>query len=179
MAAGITRLRTRQERYQADRRKQLALALAEEAEHGTGRLAEEARALLAKVRQDQANSDPWVFVMIDATQFAAVHGWLARNSERPIVAMHLWGLLFAHLDRDTGEILASRAELAGLVNARPQHVSRIMGELEALGAISRRRMPANGPVRYFMNPRLGTHLAKAPREAAQAAAPPLRLVEPA
>ena len=49
-----------------------------------------------------------------------------------------------------------------------------MGELEAIGAVYRRREGRG--VRYFVNPRLGTHLAGAGRDRAQAEAPPLRLV---
>ena len=54
-----------------------------------------------------------------------------------------------------------------------------MGELEAVGAVYRRREGRG--VRYFVNPLLGTHLAGAVRDKAQAEAPPLsfRLVEPA
>jgi hypothetical protein len=54
-----------------------------------------------------------------------------------------------------------------------------MRELEAVGAVYRRREGRG--VRYFVNPRLGTHLAGAARDRAQGEAPPLRLrlVEPA
>ena len=59
-----------------------------------------------------------------------------------------------------------------------------MGELEACGAIIRRRekvagMRGPGRARYFMNPRVGTHLTGVARDTAQEAAPQLRLVDPA
>jgi hypothetical protein len=59
----------------------------------------------------------------------------------------------------------------------PQEISRIMGELVRMDAIIRQRTPANGSVRYFMNPRVGTHLAKDARKLAQRDAPKIKLVE--
>jgi len=73
--------------------------------------------------------------------------------------------------------MLSRQELAHLAEASPRDVSRVMSELAELGAIIPRREPANGPVRYFMNPRVGTHLRSPAREVAQAEAPRLQLVE--
>jgi hypothetical protein len=83
--------------------------------------------------------------------------------------------LFSHLPPDGNEVLADRAKLARAVGCTPDHVSAIMGELEAVGAVYRRREGRG--VRYFVNPMLGTHLAGAARDRAQAEAPALRLVE--
>lgn len=54
----------------------------------------------------------------------------------------------------------------------------MLGELEACGAIIRRRekvagMRGPGLVRYFMNPRVATYLAGAERDRAQETAPPV------
>ena len=63
-----------------------------------------------------------------------------------------------------------------------EDISRLMGELERIGAISRRRekvagMRGRGRAVYFMNPSVGTHLAGAARDKAQAEAPRLQLVD--
>jgi predicted ArsR family transcriptional regulator len=86
--------------------------------------------------------------------------------------------------RDTGEIALTRDELAEELGVAPPHVSRLMGELEGIGAISRRLekipgMRGRGRAVYFMNPNVATNLAGAARDKAQGEAPPLRLVEPA
>ena len=91
-------------------------------------------------------------------------------------------LLFEHLRRDTGEIALSRDELAAEIGETASNVSRLMTELEGIGAISRRYekvpgMRGRGRAVYFMNPNVGTHLAGAARDKAQADAPALRLVE--
>jgi hypothetical protein len=75
----------------------------------------------------------------------------------------------------------SRDELADAVGTNADNVSRIMTELETLGAISRQRvkvagMRGPGVVRYFMSPRVGTHLGGKAREVAQQEVP-LRIME--
>jgi hypothetical protein len=75
-------------------------------------------------------------------------------------------------------ILLTRDELAEQVGTRPEHVSRIMSDLEGIGAISRQRervggLRGPGMVRYFMNPNVGTHLVGLVRDEAQAKVPPL------
>jgi Crp-like helix-turn-helix domain len=96
--------------------------------------------------------------------------------------MQLWATLFLHLDRQTGEIMQSRDELADAVGTRPDDVSRIMTELETIGAISRKRvkvarMRGPGVVHCFMSPRVGTHLGGKARETAQQEAPLLHIME--
>ena len=59
-----------------------------------------------------------------------------------------------------------------------------MGELAKVGAVITRRervagMRGPGRAMYLMNPRVGTHLAGAARDKAQAEAPALQLAEPA
>jgi hypothetical protein len=75
-----------------------------------------------------------------------------------------------------------RDEIADAVGEQPEHVSTIMTELMDFGAISRKRekvggMRGPGVVRYFMNPKVATHLAGKERDDAQAEAPLLRLME--
>ena len=89
-------------------------------------------------------------------------------------AVALWNELLGVLDGHTGEVLATRAELAELVGCEPRDISRLMGELERLGAIIRKR--DGRAVKYFLSPLVGTTLSGAARDKAQASAPPLRLV---
>lgn len=182
MAATIRRLRTRDQRLKRDAASRLA-TLVEEYELLARELGRE---VPEGVRRDRAELvrealalAGWPYVMISPKQFNAVRRWLRMHSVASTLAVDLWCEIFEHLDPRTGEVLASRSELAELVGTQPRKVSRIMGELARVGAIQRHRDPANGPVRYFINPRVGTCLPETPRKLAQAAAPPLRLVEPA
>jgi len=115
--------------------------------------------------------------MVDMVAYADVIAHLRRHSGRPLVAMELFTRLFSYLPPDGNEVQADRRELARVVGCTVENVSEIVGELEALGAVYRRREGRG--VRYFINPLLGTHLAGAARDRAQAEAPALRVVEPA
>ena len=133
--------------------------------------------LAAVVERELASRSGWSFIMVEPRLYAEVAVHLAEHSRRKITALKLWARLFELLPPDSNEVMADRDGLARLVGCTPNHVTDIMRELEAIGAIYRRR-DGRG-VRYFVNPRLGTHLAGTVRDRAQAAAPPLRLVEPA
>jgi DNA-binding transcriptional ArsR family regulator len=129
------------------------------------------------VERELAARSGWRFVMVEPRLNAAVVRHLLERSHRPQQAVRLWAELFALLPPDGNEIRASREELARLVGITSRAVTEIMGELEAIGAVYRRREGRG--VRYFVNPLVGTHLAGAVRDKAQAEAPKLRLVEPA
>ena len=121
--------------------------------------------------------------MISPEQNLAVGRWLSEHSSRPKVALIIWMELFTALRRDTGEVMLTREELAQRVATHPDNVSRVMHELAGIGAIVVHREKiagVRGPGRavYLMNPNVGTHLAGAARDQAQADAPRLRLVEP-
>jgi hypothetical protein len=99
-------------------------------------------------------------------------------------ALAVWALLFTAMRRDTGEVVLTRDEIAERLGTSPSNVSHVLGELERVNALIRRREPSpgvrgQGSLRIFVNPRVGTHLAGAARDRAQGEAPPLRLVEPA
>jgi hypothetical protein len=119
----------------------------------------------------------WSFVMVNAVLYHEVLMRLTEVSRRPLLAVKLWSLLFSKLPPDSNEVQATREELATELHCQPAAVSEIMGELERLGAVYRQREGRG--VRYSVNPILGTHLSGAARDKAQAAAPALRLVEPA
>jgi DNA-binding transcriptional ArsR family regulator len=127
-------------------------------------------------REMQSRSG-WVFVMVQAELNSAVVSYLTEHSRRPLKAVRLWAQLFTMLPSDSNEILATRQELADMIGIEPRTVTEIMSELEVVGAVYRQRRGRT--VRYFVNPILGTHLSGAARDKAQAAAPELRLVEPA
>lgn len=169
--AKIVELDTRPARLrrdQADALKQALLPFVDE-------LPEHVRPLLAVIDRQTSTANRWTFVMLSPDQNAAVVDYLTSKSTRPLVAVRLWALCFRHLDIDTGEIRLTRDEIAATLSERVENVSRIMTELSRIGAISRKH--DKGHVAYFMNPRVGTHLAGKARDEAQKSAPLLRLIE--
>ncbi|MFC7739269.1 helix-turn-helix domain-containing protein [Roseomonas sp. GCM10028921] len=167
MGAKITRLRTRKDRLRADQAEQLRLLILDQPglpDRAVGQI-------LATLDRETAAENRWTFVMMSAADNARVVRWLRRNSAYPVVAPDLWAELFTVLRLDTGEIMQTRDELATAVETTPRTVSRVMSELESIGAIIRHREGRG--VRYYMSPRIGTHLTGAARDAAQAAAPKL------
>jgi hypothetical protein len=129
------------------------------------------------VERELSARSGWRFVMVEPNLNSEVVDWLTYNSQRPLVAVRLWIKLFQHLPPDSNGVQTTREELARAVGCDPAHVSAIMGELESIGAVYKRREGRG--VRYFVHPSLGTHLTGAVRDKAQAEAPKLRLVEPA
>lgn len=173
MAAIVRRLFSKPDRLRAEQAARLRDALLP-FEHD---MPDQVRELVARIDRQTAARNGWTFIMISADQNRAVVHWLKTNSRRPMQAMDLWSLLFTRVDRDTGEVLLTRDQLAELVGDTADNVSAIMGELEGVGAIIRRRervagMRGPGRVRYFMNSLVGTHLTGAARDKAQADAPP-------
>lgn len=141
-----------------------------------GEMPDQVSHLIGQIDRKTAARNGWTFVMLSPSQNAAVVSHLALNSSRPLVAVRLWALCFEHLRNDTGEIMLRRDQIADRLKEEPRNISRIMGELEAIGAIIRRRervggMRGPGLVRYFMNSVVGTHLSGEARDKAQAEAP--------
>jgi DNA-binding transcriptional ArsR family regulator len=112
------------------------------------------------------------FIMLHASQNAAVNRWLEEHSKRPMKAMRLWSELFTAVHSGTGEVLLSRADLAARTGIEPRTVSELMTELAGVNAIVRRK--EGRKVRYFMNPNVATHIpSPEARKAARDAAGPL------
>jgi hypothetical protein len=179
MAAAIKELRTRPEQEADADATQLRLILTRRPELLSDRLKAQVRVQLDR---REPNANRWPFVMLSPVDNDRVVEWLSENSSRAPSAMRLWSKLFVHLCWDTGEIVQTREELADAVGIAPRDVSRIMTELEGIGAIIRRRekiagLRGPGPVRYFMSPRIGTHLTGKARDMAQDEAPLLKLME--
>ena len=173
MAAKVRRLLPKLDQLRVEQAARLRAALLPY----EGEMPGAVRELVAHIDRQTAARNGWTFIMISAEQNRAEVRWLKANSRQPMKDMDLWAELFTSVDRDTGEILLTRDQLAELVGETPDNVSAIMGELEGIGAIIRRRqrvpgMRGPGRVRYFMNPVVGTHLAGGERDAAQAEAPP-------
>ncbi len=182
MAAAITTLATKPERLRRDQAERLKAVLQEieaQVELPTGLM----RDLFGVVAKRTVSHARWTFVMLSPAQNNTVVQHLVEHSSRPLVAVRLWAMCFEHLRDDTGEILLSRDKIAEALHELPNNVSAIMGELEACGAIIRRRekvagMRGPGLVRYYMNPRVATHLAGAERDRAQETAPPVLSIVP-
>lgn len=174
MSARIVQLRTPADKLreeQAAELRQMVLSFPGLPERAASEIA-------AAIDRQTASAKRWTFVMLSPAQNAAVVRWIRENSKRPLVAVALWAELFDALRTDTGEVMLSRDELAQRIGATADHVSEIMGELEGIGAVSRRRqkvagMRGPGMVRYIMNPRVATCLTGTARDMAQNAAPPL------
>lgn len=177
MAATLHRLRTKPQRLRletAAKLRQMVLDFEGLPEQATARI-------VAAIDGETAAENGWTFVMLSPAQNEAVVAWLLDHSSRPKKAVRLWAVLFRHLNNKTGEIALTREEMAEAIGENPGNISAIMGELEGIGAIIRRRervsgMRGPGMVRYFMNPNVATHLPGKAREKAQAAAPKLRVV---
>ena len=174
MPATLHRLRTKRQRL----RREQAAALRQMILDFEGLPDHAARAIIGAIDRETAAENGWTFVMLSPAQNRAVIDWLLEHAERRREAIALWALLFEHLDRHTGMVLLTHDELATQVGAHPDNVSRIMADLESIGAVSRRRekvpgMRGPGAVRYFMNPNVATHLAGRARDKAQEGAPRL------
>lgn len=113
----------------------------------------------------------WSFVMLSPAQNRLVVRWINANAKRPRVSAALWAEFFCHMRTDTGEIVMSRAQMMEAADASTSHISDALSELLGMGAIIRQR--EGREVRWFMNPRVGTHLTGLARQEAQSAAPPL------
>jgi hypothetical protein len=178
MPAALHRLRTKRQRL----RKEQAQALRSMVLDFEGLPDHATRAIIAAIDRETVAENGWTFVMLSPAQNRAVIDWLLKHAERRREAIALWALLFEHLDRHTGMVLLTRDELAERVGAHPDNITRIMADLESIGAISRRRervpgMRGPGTVRYFMNPNVATCLTGKARDEAQAAARRLKVVD--
>ena len=67
-----------------------------------------------------------------------------RHSKQKSIAAELWCFLWVVRDPDTGEIAATREEIADAIGTTGQQVSRVMTELAAIGVIQRHRQPVPG-----------------------------------
>lgn len=153
----VTRLKTRKDRLQEDQADLLKQALLPFADNG-GAMGDAVGRLYVQIKNltspDPGTTEP--FVMIRPAQNRAVTLWLMENSKRPMKAVSVWTLLFDHLMPHTGQVMLTREEIAEQVGVPVNHISQIMNELVAFGAIFSERekvagMRGPGLVRYYMN----------------------------
>lgn len=157
---------TRASREQAERLRQYALDLD---------LSPEARAELdnALFKVTETPGRRWLFVMISPEQFRFVTK--AVQGCRNVATTHMvWTSAITYLRQDTGEILATREQLASDAGTNVQEVSRAMGELVKIGAIIRQRRGRR--MIYSVNPHVGWNGGEGARQEAARDAPALRLV---
>jgi hypothetical protein len=135
---------------------------------------EPVRQIVAALDRQTAIETNWVFVMISPAANAAVVRHLLEHAKRPKVSVGVWSLCFTRLRHDTGEIVASQAELAAELGVTRQEVSAALSELVRINALTKWRVGRE--TRFGINPNVGTSLAGQQRVLAQQKAGPLRLV---
>ena len=70
--------------------------------------------------------------------------WLLASTRGPKAAVAIWCFLWTRRDPSTGEIVASREEIASAARTTPRNVSRVMTLLESVGAVTRQRRLVRG-----------------------------------
>lgn len=100
----------------------------------------------------------WKFNMLNPSQCLAVWNAIRAlpSDERPNQVRHLFDLILTHIETNTGAVTLTREELAAAIGTEPKNVSTMMGTLERMGVIYRRRhkvagMRGPGIARYFVN----------------------------
>ena len=115
----------------------------------------------------------WLFVMINPAQFRFVKKATA-SAKRPGETWEVFSIAITYVRMDTGEIMASREQIASDIGTTPCNVSTAMSELEKIGAIVRQRRGRS--MAYFINPHVGWAGGEGARQEAAKEAPQLRLV---
>ena len=135
----------------------------------------EARAELdnALYRVTEAPGRRWVFIMINPEQFRFVTRAVTTGPDSG-KTLAVWNSALSHIRMDTGEIMASREQLADDAATNVQEVSRALGRLATIGAITRQRRGRK--TAYFVNPNVGWNGGEGARQEAAKDAPKLRLV---
>src|SRR3954447_22599953 len=95
------------------------------------------------------------------------------NGPRPRPTLRVWGLAMVHIQRDTGEIMASCRELAEDAATTPDEAARALDRLTAIGALLKRE-----PGRYAINPHVGWIGDPATRQEVAKDVPPVQLADP-
>lgn len=97
-----------------------------------------------------------------------------RDTERHHLTWAVWSVALTYMRFDTGEVLATRTQLANDAAIAADEVSRAMSALVHIGAIIRERRGQH--IVYFVNPNVGWNGNEGSRQAAAKSAPKLRLV---
>lgn len=140
-------------------------------------LSPEARAELdnALFKITEVPGKRWVFVMISPEQFRFVKKATGQTA-KPDLTWGVFSVALTYIRMDTGEIMASREQLAEDAVTTVQEVSRAMSALVEIGAITKEKRGRK--TAYFINPTVGWAGKEGPRVEAAKTAPQLRLVMP-
>lgn len=172
MTAHIKRLQTTHQKLQEQEYEQLKLVLSQYPQLDEQKVTSLLWDAKKKAKLQQANT--WTFIMISPEQNRAVVKWLNKNSKRRFEATEIWALLFENVQRETGQIMLNRQEIAKEIEIAPRHVSTIMTELESIGAIIKKK-EGRGVV-YYMNPNVANHYPQEIREQKQKEIPKLKII---
>lgn len=116
--------------------------------------------------------ETWSFVMLNPDQqryvLKAIHA-----SARPFNTLLVWNACISRLHYDTGEIMASRTQLAEDAQTTVQEVSRALSKLAEIGALVKLER-----ARYAINPYVGWMGSLAKRQEAAKRQPGICLTEP-
>jgi len=173
MSAHIKRLQPKQQQETQQRIEQLQLILSQCPELQEQEISSIVWKIKRKNNLQELNK--WTFIMISPEQNLTVVNWLDDNSTQPRKAVRLWALLFDNVQRETGQIMLTRQEIANKISIKPCHVSTIMSELAKIGAILKKK-DGRGVI-YYMNPNVANHYPQEIREEKQKEAPQLKLLD--
>ena len=115
-----------------------------------------------------------VFTMIDTEQFRFVMKEIAKGQDAGKTLM-VWNAAITYARQDTGEIMASRNQLAEDTCTKVCNVSTAMTSLEKIGAILKERRGRN--VVYKVNPHVAWNGGEGARIAAAKTAPKLYAID--
>ena len=121
----------------------------------------------------EKTGERWLFVKISPVQFQHVTKAI-RDCSKPATTLAVWIATLPYMRRDTGEILATREQLAKDAGTNHIEVSRAMSALTRIGAILKSRRGQR--VVYSINHNVGWNGGEGSRQAAVKEAPVLRLV---
>lgn len=129
---------------------------------------------------------PGGFTMLSLIQTGAIWDAIDKlpSDDRPRLVRRAFDQALLNLAPNTGEIMLTRDQLAEKIGCTPNHVSRIMGTLEAMGVVRRERqkmpgMMGRGVAVYFINPHVAWNgkLEVRRQEATRHTPPLLKLME--
>ena len=104
---------------------------------------------------------PWPFVMLSREQAREIQRRIL-NGARPGVTLSVWMAALSYAAHGTGEIEATRQQLAEIAGTNEREVSRALSRLVGLGALTR---TARG--RYMVHPAVAWSGSLADRAAAE------------
>jgi len=121
----------------------------------------------------EETGERWLFVKISPDQFKyvieAIH-----NCPKPATTLAVWSAALPCMRQDTGEVMATREQLAFAAHTLSRHVSTAMTTLTDIGAIVKHRRGKH--VVYSINPAIGWNGSESRRQVAAKKAPVLKLV---